>query len=80
MMNKVFDLTFHKSADNRRFLDLCSVIERKIPDLHLHQQLVDVDGSVIRIYKLDGKLIKVTNDYDIDAVYVESELNLSSVF
>ena len=38
-----------------------------------------VNGSVIKIYKKKGKEITIYNDYEVDAVYVNSDINLDEV-
>jgi hypothetical protein len=42
--------------------------------------LIDVDGSIIQIYYDDVKKVEVYNDYEIDAVYVNSDFNLDDLF
>ena len=41
--------------------------------------LEDVDGTAIQFYHFDSKTIKVCNDFEIDAVYVDSEIELGCV-
>ena len=62
-----------KTADNRLFKEVCAVIEKTIPIIEKEPLLMDVDGTLIQIYAvMDGK-IKVINDYEVDAVYVEED-------
>ena len=42
--------------------------------------MIDVDGSIIRTYNSDNGKIKVYNDYEVDAVYIDSEINLDGLF
>lgn len=76
----MFKYNIHKEADNDKFEAACKKIENSINDLHIEKPLIDVDGSVIQIYRTDNKKIKVCNDYEVDAVFVDSEANLDELF
>ena len=52
-------------------------IEKELKPLKKEKLLIDVDGSLIQVYYTDSKKIKVLNDYEVDAVYIESEKELS---
>ena len=39
-----------------------------------------MDGTLIQIYKVAGGEIVVFNDYEIDAVFVDSDVDLGDVF
>ena len=39
-----------------------------------------LDGSLFKIYCLDGRTIRVNCDWDIGAVFIDSEINLDAVF
>ena len=41
--------------------------------------LKDVDGTQIQIYNTQDGKIKVVNDYEVDAVYVDSDVKLEEV-
>lgn len=75
----MFNYTVAKEADNTAFLSVCEKIEKEIKPLKKEKLLVDVDGSLIQIYYTENKKIKVLNDYEVDAVYVESEADLTGV-
>ncbi len=79
-MNKVFSYNIAKNADNKAFLDTCALIESKISDAKKEKLLVDVDGSLVQTYRTSSGEIDVFNDYMVDAVYVDSEVNLEKVF
>lgn len=42
--------------------------------------IIDVDGSIVQIYTDGSKNINVYNDYEVDAVYIDSDIDLSKVF
>lgn len=78
-MTKLFSYNIAKNANQEVFKNACGSIKSKIKDIREEYQLVDVDGTQIQIYSTaDGK-IKIYNDYEVDAVYVESEINLQNV-
>lgn len=76
----MFEYNICKEANNEKFNSACKLIEENIIGLNAEKPLVDVDGSMIQIYNcVDGK-IKVYNDYEVDAVYINSEIKLDSIF
>ncbi|MBE6792480.1 MAG: hypothetical protein E7534_03140 [Ruminococcaceae bacterium] len=76
----MFDYTISREASNTAFKKACATIETNIMGLHKNELLIDVDGTLIQIYRLENKKIKIINDYEVDAVYVESEVNLETLF
>lgn len=67
------------TADNTEFRKTCTVIEGNVKGIKKGTLLVDVDGTMIQTYNASGKEIKVFNDYDVDAVYVDSEIDLTGI-
>ncbi len=65
-------------ADNEEFNKICREIEKKVADVKKEKLLVDVDGTQIQIYIVGKNRITVKNDYEVDAVYVDSEIDLGS--
>lgn len=55
-------------------------MEKHIPGIERSDMLTDVDGSQTQIYTLNGKKIIVHNSYYIDAVYIDSEVELTEYF
>lgn len=76
----MFKYNIHKEADNSKFEEACKKIENSIKDLNVEKPLIDVDGSVIQIYSSGNDKIKVYNDYEVDAVYIDSEVNIDELF
>jgi hypothetical protein len=76
----MFTYNISKIADNKVFKDTCKQIEKYNAKLSSERLLVDVDGSVIQIYVDGDKKIKVFNDYEVDAVYVDSDISLDNLF
>lgn len=75
----MFTYNIAQKADNKAFKDVCNIIENGINNLTKERPLVDVDGTVIQIYLKNNKRIKVYNDYEVDAVYVDSEMDLKNI-
>lgn len=67
-------------ADNVIFQKQCRALETHLPHLVKDELLEDVDGSLTQRYWLDGKTITVHNSNYIDAIYVDSEVELESYF
>lgn len=75
-----FSYTIEKRADADAFIAACERLEKTFCGIEKEKTLVDVDGSTFQRYSLDGKSIEVADDYYIDAVYVDSEVDLSALF
>lgn len=75
----MYSYTISKNADAQAFKGVCRTLEASIPGLVKEKPLVDVDGSAIQIYHKDGEKIKVLNDIDVDAVYIDSEVDLLGI-
>lgn len=67
-----------RASEVRRFFDI--VLETHLPHLVKDELLEDVDGSLTQRYWLDGKTITVHNSNYIDAIYVDSEVELEPYF
>lgn len=79
VVNKMYKYNIHKNADEEKFNSVCNKIESTVEGLHKEETIMDVDGSAIQIYKKNGKSIKVFNDYEVDAVYIDSEINIDDI-
>ena len=49
-------------------------------DCDKEKLLIDVDGSLLQDYFINGKKIRVQNDCDVYSVYVDSEIDLKDIF
>lgn len=76
----MFDYTISTENSPKKFKNACNKIEHLFPDAKKNKILVDVDGSTIQTYTKDEKDIDVFDDYEIGAVFVKSELDLSDIF
>jgi hypothetical protein len=75
----MFTYNISKNADVKEFKRVCSIIESNIKEAKKEKPLMDVDGTIVQIYDTKDGKIKVYNDYDVDAVYVDAEVNLSAI-
>ena len=75
----MFDYTILPYADDEIFNKVLNLFESKFPDIQKEKLLVDVDDSAIQIYVNKDKRIKFYNDYEVDAVYIESDIDLSDI-
>ena len=75
----MFQYTVCKEADNKKFKEICSKIMNEVNGLKANEPIIDVDGSIIQKYASSKGDIKVYNDYEVDAVYIDSEVNLDDI-
>ena len=75
----MFKYNISKHASNSKFKSVCGKIEGAMKDFKHEEPIIDVDGSVIKIYSKEKLKIKIYNDYEVDAVYVDSDVDLTSV-
>ncbi len=62
------------------FQKQCVALEKHIPGLLKGDSLQDVDGTSIQRYQLGGQNLVVVNDYEIGALYIESDFNIEPYF
>ena len=75
----MFSYTISKNADKKAFDHACALIEARVDDIKKEKILEDVDGSQIQIYNTPSGKIEVYNDYEVDAVYIDSDVNLDHI-
>lgn len=75
----MYTYNIYKYADTLHFKLTCEKIEEGLHGLKKEELRIDVDGTLIQIYRKNGMKIKVMSDYDVDAVYVDSEVDLTGI-
>ena len=75
----MFTYNIHKEADVKAFEEALNRIEKGVPDIRKDKLLKDVDGTLIQVYYAKGGKIKVVNDYEVDAVYADSDIDLENI-
>ena len=75
----MYEYTIKKNADVNAFYEVCSLILSKVEEAEKSDYLEDVDGTQILKINTPGGEIKVYNDYEVDAVYVDSAIKLDKV-
>ena len=80
-MKKIYSYDYTVSKDNspKVFEETCKKVENAFPSADKKKLLVDVDGSTIQTYELGEKIIDVFDDYEVGAVYVKSDIDLSEI-
>ena len=78
-MEREYDYTIHPDNSPERFKSVCKVIEESYPGMKKEELLIDVDGSTVQIYGEKGNEIVVYDDYDVGAVYIKSDVDLSTI-
>ncbi len=66
--------------DENIFIKQCKTLEKNIPGIVKGKFLHDVDDTKIQFYSIAEKEVKVVNDFDVDAVYVDSDIELTQFF
>ena len=75
----MYSYNIAKKANKEIFDNTRSLIESNISGIDKERLIEDVDGTQIQIYNVNGKKIKVFNDYEVDAVYIDSELDIENI-
>jgi hypothetical protein len=75
----MFSYNISREADNKAFKTACSSVETHLKNYKKADLVVDVDGSVIQTYTTPNGSIKIYNDYEVDAVYCDSEIDLNKI-
>ena len=75
----MYKYTFYKEADNEKFKEACKKLLHGMDNLIANEPIIDVDGTIIQKYTSPNSNIMVSNDYEIDAVYIDSEVNLDDI-
>ena len=75
----LYSYTTSLKADNGEFKRVCSAIEKNILGIKKDKLLIDVDGSATQKYKTESKEIVVQNDFEVDAVYIDSDVDLKGI-
>ena len=75
-----YDYTVCPDNSPKVFKAACELIHKTYPNIHKDELLVDVDGSTIQCFEDGTDRIIVYDDYDVGAVYVKSDINLSHLF
>lgn len=75
----MFTYNISKTASVKAFKSALSAIEAKLRSIEKEEMITDVDGTQIQIYNTNGGKIKVYNDYEVDAVYADSDVNLEDI-
>ena len=74
----MFSYNVSTKANRKDFEKACKKIENELAHIEKEDVLEDLDGSLIQIYATSNGKIKVFNDYEVDAVYVDSDIELKS--
>ncbi|MBR2041524.1 MAG: hypothetical protein IJ945_04050 [Oscillospiraceae bacterium] len=82
MINNKYKYSYNinPEANEKSFVDSCILIEKNLQGAKKENLIVDIDGSLIQKYHIEGKEIVVYDDYYVDAVYVDSNINLDDIF
>lgn len=77
--NYRYSYAIRPENDEKAFLKTRKLIGKSIKGLKKEKLITDVDGSHVQLYYLDDQKIAVYNDFDIGAVYVNSDIPLEEI-
>jgi len=75
---KVFSYTLSMTADPDTFKSACHRIEQ-YGAVKEKEPIEDVDGSLMITYRINDERIRIDSDVAVDAVYVDSQVDLSDI-
>ncbi len=73
-----YDYTVNPENSSESFRELCEIIARQYPTFRREELFIDDDGSTIQVFSSEGKEIVVYDDYDVGAVFVVSDVDISN--
>jgi len=73
---KLKSYTVSLIPSEEKFEKTCKMIEDRYPNAEKSKLLHDVDDTKIQIYMLPEGQIKVYNDFEVYALYVDSDVSL----
>ena len=75
----MFSYTISMEPDDTIFMNACALIDSKVSVKEKKKLLVDVDDSLIQAYDIQDGRIKIMSDYDVYAVYIDSDIDLGQI-
>lgn len=76
----MFEYNVSNENSPQAFEHICEKISLAFPKAKRHKLLIDVDGTTIQTFTENGKDIDVFDDYEVGAVFVQSQINLEHIF
>ena len=76
----MYSYTISNEPDNTMFLKICSLIENHVSEITKEKILIDVDGSCFQRYQTPQGIIMVSNDFEVYALYVDSDIDLTNIW
>ncbi len=73
-----YDYTVNPENSSESFRELCEIIARQYPTFRREELFIDDDGSTIQVFSSEGKEIVVYDDYNVGAVFVVSDVDISN--
>jgi hypothetical protein len=80
MKKHEFEYTIFRDNSPKMFKAACGLVKETFPDFHAEKLLIDVDGSTIQVFCRGDNEIIIYDDYDVGAVLVKSDVDLSRIF
>ena len=74
---EMYDCTLCRDNSPDAFDKACEIIDKAFPNAQKCKLLIDVDGSTYQAYTVNGAKITILDDYDVGAVYIQADIDLS---
>lgn len=71
-----YEYTIYRGNSRNVFKVLCKKIEELFPYHYKEHMLMDVDGTTIQKYLVDGAVLCLYDDYAEQGVYIKSDMDL----
>lgn len=80
-MDYPYSYNIAREFDTEAFWWVVTKLDEILPD-NTEQEFIEdfLDGSLLKIYRIDDRVIRVDCDWDIGAVFIDSEINLDAIF
>lgn len=76
----MFSYTVCMNYDEVEFNRQCSNLEKKIIGIKpIYSSIIDEDGSQWKKYDVNGAEIRIENSFSIDAIFIDSEIDLVDI-
>ena len=76
-----YSYTIKPEMDLKAFLQACDKIRMKFPMAHTSGMITDfLDGSHYERFDIGSDWIRVCDDFDVGAVFVDSNVRLNDIF
>ena len=74
-----YHYTISSENSPQAFKDACLLVEEELWQFEKKKLAIDIDGSTVQMYKVGNSTVVVVDDYDIGAVFVNSDIKITNL-